>query len=143
MDSSDDGSDKSRAIAIALGCVLGPFGAHRYYLGKIGTGILQTVTIGGLGLWWLYDMILLAFGSFRDADGRRVKYWLEDEALGRGGGGGHQRVSEEVLQELDALREEVAELVERVDFTERLLTRGRHDAGYQDSSYEERSPTPS
>ncbi len=142
MDSSDDGSDKSRAIALALGCVLGPFGAHRYYVGKIGTGILQTVTIGGLGLWWLYDMILLAFGSFRDAEGRRVKYWLEDEALGRGGGR-HQRVSGEVLQELDALREEVAELVERVDFTERLLTRSRNDLGYQDSSYEERSPTPS
>ncbi len=135
MDSSDDGSDKSRAIALALGAFpgLGIFGAHRYYLGKIGTGILQTVTIGGLGLWWLYDMILLAFGSFRDAEGRRVKYWLEDEALGRGGSG-HQQVSNEVLQELDALREEVAELVERVDFTERLLTRGRHEAGYQDSS---------
>ncbi len=141
MDSSDDGSDKSRAIALLLGCVLGPFGAHRYYLGKIGTGILQTVTIGGLGLWWLYDMILLAFGSFRDGEGRPVKYWLEDEALGRGGGG-HQRVSGEVLQELDALREEVAELVERVDFTERLLTRGRHESGYQDSGYEERRPTP-
>ncbi len=142
MDSSDDGSDKSRAIALALGCVLGPLGAHRYYVGKIGTGILQTFTIGGMGLWWLYDMILLTFGSFRDAEGRRVKYWLEDEALGRGGGG-DQRVSGEVLQELDALREEVAELVERVDFTERLLTRGRQELGYQDSSYEERSPTPS
>ncbi len=141
MDSSDDGSDKSRAIALALGCVLGPFGAHRYYVGKIGTGMLQTVTIGGLGLWWLYDMILLAFGSFRDAEGHRVTYWFEDESLGRGGG--HERVSGEVLQELDALREEVAELVERVDFTERLLTRGRHDLGYQDSSHEERRPTPS
>ncbi len=141
MDSSDDGSDKSRAIALAVGGVLGIFGAHRYYLGKIGTGILQTVTIGGLGLWWLYDMILLAFGSFRDAEGNRGQYWVEDEASGRGGGG-HQRVTNEVLQELDALREEVAELVERVDFTERLLTRGRNDLGYQDSSYEERRPTP-
>ncbi len=144
MDSSDDGSDKSRAIALALGAfpALGIFGAHRYYVGKIGTGILQTLTVGGVGLWWLYDMILLAFGSFRDAEGRRVKYWLEDEALGRGGSG-HQQVSNEVLQELDALREEVAELVERVDFTERLLTRGRHELGHQNSSYEERRPTPS
>ncbi len=142
MDSSDDGSDKSRAIALALGCVLGVFGAHRFYLGKIGTGILQVVTFGGMGVWWLYDMILLAFGSFRDAEGRQVKYWLEDEASGHGGGG-QQRLSGEVLQELDALREEVAELVERVDFTERLLTRSRHELGYQDSSYEERRPTPS
>ena len=141
MDSSDDGSDKSRAIALALGCVLGMFGVHRFYLGKIGTGILQAVTFGGLGVWWLYDMIILAFGSFRDADGHRVKHWFEDEASGHGGGG-RQLLSGEVLQELDALREEVAELVERVDFTERLLTRSRNDFGYQDSSYEERRPTP-
>lgn len=141
MDSSDDGSDKSRGIALALGCTVGIFGAHRYYVGKIGTGMLQTVTIGGMGLWWLYDMILLAFGSFRDAEGRRVKYWFEDEASGHGAGG-QQLLSGEVLQELDALREEVAELVERVDFTERLLTRSRHDLGYQDGSYEARLPTP-
>ena len=140
MDSADDGSDKSRAIALALGAVVGVFGGHRFYLGKIGTGILQAVTFVGLGLWWLYDMILLAFGSFRDAEGRRVKHWFEDEASGHGGG--QQRLSGEVLQELDALREEVAELVERVDFTERLLTRSRNDFGYQDSSYEERRPTP-
>ncbi len=141
MTSSDDDSDKSRGIALALGCVVGVFGGHRFYLGKIGTGILQAVTLGGMGLWWLYDMILLASGSFRDADGRRVKYWFEDEASGHGGGR-RELLSGEVLQELDALREEVAELVERVDFTERLLTRSRHDLGYQDSSYEERSPTP-
>jgi hypothetical protein len=140
MDSSD-GSDKSRAIALALGCVLGVFGAHRFYLGKIGTGILQVLTMGGMGVWWLYDMILLASGSFRDAEGHRVKHWFEDEASGDSGGG-QRRLSGEVLQELDALREEVAELVERVDFTERLLTRSRNDLGYQDSSYEERRPTP-
>ena len=141
MDSSDDGSDKSRGIALALGVVLGVFGAHRFYLGKIGTGILQVLTMGGMGVWWLYDMILLASGSFRDAEGHRVKHWFEDEASGHGGGG-QRRLSGEVLQELDALREEVAELVERVDFTERLLTRSRNDLGYQDSSYEERRPTP-
>ena len=140
MDSSD-GSDKSRGIALALGCVLGVFGAHRFYLGKIGTGILQLLTMGGMGVWWLYDMILLASGSFRDAEGHRVKHWFEDEASGHGGGE-QRRLSGEVLQELDALREEVAELVERVDFTERLLTRSRNDLGYQDSSYEERRPTP-
>ncbi len=140
MDSSD-GSDKSRGIALALGCVLGVFGAHRFYLGKIGTGILQVLTMGGMGVWWLYDMILLASGSFRDAEGHRVKHWFEDEASGDSGGG-QRRLSGEVLQELDALREEVAELVERVDFTERLLTRSRNDLGYQDSSYEERRPTP-
>ncbi len=126
MGSSEDASDKSRAIALVLGGVLGPFGAHRYYVGKIGTGLLQTITIGGLGFWWLYDMILITFGSFRDCDGRRLKYWTEDEAFEKGGGS-HHRLSEEALDELYSLREEVAELSERVDFTERLLARGREE----------------
>lgn len=126
MESSEDVSEKSRAIALVLGGVLGPFGAHRYYVGKIGTGMLQTITIGGLGLWWLYDMILITFGSFRDRDGRRVKYWTEDEAFEKGGGS-HHRLSEEAVEELYTLREEVAELAERVDFTERLLARGKEE----------------
>ncbi len=126
MESSEDVSEKSRAIALVLGGVLGPFGAHRYYVGKIGTGMLQTITIGGLGLWWLYDMILITFGSFRDRDGRRVKYWTEDEAFEKGGGS-HHRLSEEAVEEIYTLREEVAELSERVDFTERLLARGREE----------------
>ena len=126
MESSEDVSEKSRAIALVLGGVLGPFGAHRYYVGKIGTGMLQTITIGGLGLWWLYDMILITFGSFRDRDGRRVKYWTEDEAFEKGGGS-HHRLSEEAVEEIYTLREELAELSERVDFTERLLARGKEE----------------
>lgn len=126
MESSEDVSDKSRGIALVLGGVLGPFGAHRYYVGKIGTGMLQTITLGGLGLWWLYDMVLITFGSFRDRDGRRVKYWTEDEAFEKGDGS-HRRLSEEAVEELYTLREEVAELAERVDFTERLLARGREE----------------
>ncbi len=126
MESSEHASDKSRAIALVLGGVLGPLGAHRYYVGKIGTGMLQTITIGGLGLWWLYDMILITFGSFRDRDGRRVKYWTEDEAFEKGGGP-HHRLSEEAVEELYTLREEVAELSERVDFTERLLARSKDE----------------
>lgn len=126
MSPSDDASDKSRAIALAVGAVLGPFGAHRFYVGKIGTGVLQTLTIGGLGIWWLIDMILIAFGSFRDAEGRRVRYWTEDEALMHGGNE-RKRLPDEALDELFALREEVADLTERVDFAERLLTRRRNE----------------
>ena len=131
----EDGSEKSRAVALALGVVLGPLGAHRYYVGKIGTGILQTITIGGMGLWWLYDMILVTFGSFRDVDGRRLKYWTEDEAFEKGVGTSRQ-LPDETLEELDALREEVAELTERVDFTERLLTRGRNQFDKEESTYQ-------
>ena len=110
-------SDKSRGVALALCIPLGVFGAHRYYVGKIGTGLLQLCTLGGLGLWWLYDLITIAAGEFRDEEGRKVSQWDPNEppALGTG-------VPQEFLDELEALRREVSELSERMDFTERLLT---------------------
>ena len=111
----DEPSDKSRGVALALAAILGPFGGHRFYVNKTGTGILMALTIGGVGLWYLYDLILVASGSFRDADGRLVRRWDPEEAS-RGGS-----VPAEVLDELDLLRHQVAELAERVDFAERLL----------------------
>lgn len=118
-------SDKSRGIAFILALVLGVFGAHRFYVGKIGTGILMLCTVGGLGIWYLYDVILVASGGFRDADGRRLTRWdpeTHEEAL-------QGELSAEVIEELEALRREVAELSERVDFTERLLQRGGRESG--------------
>jgi hypothetical protein len=109
-------SDKSRGVALALAFFLGVFGAHRFYVGKIGTGLLQLCTIGGLGLWWLYDNILVASGEFRDSEGRRLTSWDPDEARNRSLG-----VPQELLDEIDALRGEVTELGERLDFAERLL----------------------
>ena len=70
-------SRKSRLVAVLLCFFLGVFGAHRFYLGKIGTGILMIFTIGGLGIWALIDLIILTLGSFRDSDGLRVFLWLE------------------------------------------------------------------
>ena len=128
MSERGNGSDKSRAIALVLGACLGPFGAHRYYVGKVGTGILQTITIGGLGLWWMYDMILVSFGAFTDSEGKLVKHWSEYEGSGEHGGRS-ARLSDDAMEELYALRDEVAELAERVDFTERLLARGRDEPG--------------
>jgi hypothetical protein len=114
-------SDKSRGVALALAAVLGLFGGHRFYVNKTGTGVLMAVTLGGCGLWWLYDLILVASGSFRDADGRLVRRWDPEEALAAG------PMPAEVLDELDALRHQVAELAERVDFAERLLAAPRPD----------------
>jgi hypothetical protein len=111
-------SDKSRGIAFMLAIVLGVFGAHRFYVGKIGTGILMLCTVGGLGIWYLYDVIMVASGSFRDADDRRVLRWDPESTEEMQG-----ELSAEVIEELEALRKEVAELSERVDFTERLLQR--------------------
>ena len=112
-------SDKSRGVALALAAILGPFGGHRFYVGKSGTGILMALTVGGLGLWYLYDLILVASGSFRDADGRLVRRWDPEESLPGG------PLPGEVLDELDRLRQQVAELAERVDFAERLLASPR------------------
>lgn len=67
---------QKRILPAALLCFfLGIFGAHRFYAGKVGTGLLQLFTLGGLGLWWLYDMILILVGSFRDSDGNPIIDW--------------------------------------------------------------------
>ena len=112
-----DPSDKSRGVATALAALLGPFGAHRFYVGKTGSGALMAATLGGLGVWWLYDLIVVAAGDFRDAEGRRVSRWDPEV--------GDPRNTEALAQDVDALRSEVAELAERLDFAERLLARPR------------------
>jgi TM2 domain-containing membrane protein YozV len=61
--------------AFLLAFILGPIGAHRFYVGKIGTGLLQLVTVGGLGLWWLYDLIMIITGNFTDKDGDKLTEW--------------------------------------------------------------------
>lgn len=122
---TSDGSDKSRVVALVLAALLGVFGAHRFYVGKIGTGILMLLTFGGMGIWYLVDVILIASGSFRDADGRRVVHWTEDEAIAAGAGQAPGQIPEAIWHEIETLRADVTELQERVDFTERLLTRAR------------------
>lgn len=117
-----DVSDRSRAVALALVAVLGVVGGHRFYVGKIGTGVLMLLTGGGLGIWWLIDFINVAAGNFRDAEGRRVVRW---EPSAPEGGAGAARRLDLVLDELEMLRGEMGELHERVDFLERLLARIR------------------
>jgi TM2 domain-containing membrane protein YozV len=130
-------SDKSRGVTLALASLIGPFGAHRFYVGKVSTGVLQLCTLGGLGIWWLYDWILVVAGGFRDADGRRVANWGEDERLMRRSDDSetNERL-EMVLDEMDTMRDDMGELVERVDFMERMLANVRQQGAIPPRSTE-------
>jgi TM2 domain-containing membrane protein YozV len=68
-------SEKKILPAFLLCFFLGCFGAHRFYVGKIGTAILQIVTLGGLGIWALIDFIMIIIGSFTDKDGNKLTQW--------------------------------------------------------------------
>jgi hypothetical protein len=72
-----DASSRSRLVMLLLCFFLGTFGAHRFFAGRIVTGILWLLTIGLLGLGWLYDMILIICGAFRDGDGRVIRRWVD------------------------------------------------------------------
>jgi hypothetical protein len=68
-------SEKSRLAAALLCWFLGVFGVHRFYTGKIGTGILMIFTLGGLGIWALIDFIMILVGSFKDKEGLPLVNW--------------------------------------------------------------------
>ncbi len=60
---------KSFVVTLLLSFFLGTLGIHRFYVGKIGTGILMLITFGGFGVWTLIDFIMIAVGKFSDKQG--------------------------------------------------------------------------
>ena len=74
-------SQKSRLVALLLCFFLGGLGIHRFYVGKTGTGILMILTLGGLGIWTLIDLIMILVGSFKDKDGKVLFKWLEKGSI--------------------------------------------------------------
>lgn len=66
-------SEKQFVTTLLLCILLGFLGVHRFYVGKTGTGILQLITLGGLGIWAFVDLIVIACGSFKDGQGLPIK----------------------------------------------------------------------
>ena len=66
--------NKRWLISLLLCVFLGELGVHRFYTGHIFSGILMLITCGGLGIWWIIDLIFIAIGDFRDADGNLIDY---------------------------------------------------------------------
>ena len=58
---------------LAICCfLLGAFGAHRFMVGKVGTGILWIITLGWLGIGVIIDTIVILCGKFKTKSGRRI-----------------------------------------------------------------------
>jgi len=72
-----DASPRSRLVALLLCFFFGVFGIHRFYAGKIGTGVVQLLTLGGLGIWACVDFILIILGEFTDKEGRKISVWTD------------------------------------------------------------------
>ncbi len=66
-------SEKGFVPTLLLCFFLGVIGVHRFYVGKIGTGLLMLFTFGGFGIWTLVDFVMIAVGSFKDKDGLPIK----------------------------------------------------------------------
>ena len=47
-------------LCLLMSIFFGSLGVDRFIMGKVGTGILKLITLGGLGIWWLIDLILIA-----------------------------------------------------------------------------------
>ena len=64
--------DDKWLISVLLCLFLGGLGAHRFYTGHTGIGVIQLLTLGGCGIWALIDFIILLTGNFKDAQGKPI-----------------------------------------------------------------------
>jgi hypothetical protein len=120
-------SKRSRGVALLLSFFGGFFGLHRFYVDKPGTAIAMLVTFGGCGVWYLYDLVLVAAGEFRDSEDLPLRNWSVSESSftqHRLVGRAEQRVNE-LEEQFDGLRQQFNDLAERVDFAERMLAQQR------------------
>jgi TM2 domain-containing membrane protein YozV len=67
-------SDKKWLTTLLLCIFLGEIGGHRFYTGKIGTGIIMLLTLGGFGIWLIIDLLIIISGSFKDKQGNIIRH---------------------------------------------------------------------
>ena len=65
-------SEKNWLTTLLLSIFVDSLGVQRFYAGKIGTGILMLLTLGGCGIWYWIDLIMIIMGKFTDKDGNMI-----------------------------------------------------------------------
>lgn len=73
----EDSSPKSRLVAALLCFFLGHIGVHRFYAGRILSGIFMLFTFGLLGIWTIIDLVVILCGEFKDSQGMKIRNWLD------------------------------------------------------------------
>ena len=117
-------SDKFILPTFFLCLLFGLFGAHRFYVGKITTGILQLITLGGLGIWALIDLVMIICGFFTDSEGNSITKWT-----------GEQLVADDtrLIQEI---HRGLSRMEERVEALETILLDGEQNKQERKKKYE-------
>ena len=111
----DRNSDKLILPTFFLCLLLGFFGAHRFYVGKIGTGLLQLITLGGLGIWALIDLVMILCGVFTDSGGNPITKWTGEQLMVD-----DTRLIQEIHQGLSRMEE-------RIEILETILLDREHN----------------
>jgi len=68
-----ENSDRSFGVTFLLCLFFGGIGAHRFYVGKVGTGFLMMFTLGGLGIWTIIDFVMICMQTFKDSQGKTIR----------------------------------------------------------------------
>jgi TM2 domain-containing membrane protein YozV len=72
MENEEQKSEKNWIVTLLLCWFLGVLGVHRFYAGKIGSGVFQFLTLGGFFIWSFIDLIMIVVGKFKDGEGKLI-----------------------------------------------------------------------